>query len=57
VTAEHGVKPGAVHFGPPGVVLMTTSGKIRRNATKAAFVNGSLKAFPPSPAESQVSVR
>jgi acyl-CoA synthetase (AMP-forming)/AMP-acid ligase II len=56
VTAEHGVKPGAVHFGPPGVVLMTTSGKIRRNATKAAFVNGSLKAFPPSPAESQVSV-
>ncbi|WP_255116072.1 fatty acyl-AMP ligase [Streptomyces sudanensis] len=47
VTADHGVRPAAVHFGPPGTVLTTTSGKVRRAATRAAYLSGGLKAFAP----------
>ncbi|OKI61143.1 fatty acyl-AMP ligase [Streptomyces sp. MJM1172] len=45
VTADHGVRPAVLHFGPPGTVLMTTSGKVRRKATRAAYLDGSLKTF------------
>ncbi|WDV51801.1 fatty acyl-AMP ligase [Streptomyces coeruleorubidus] len=45
VTADHGVRPAELYFGPPGTVLMTTSGKVRRKATKAAFLEGTLKRF------------
>lgn len=44
IIAEHGVRP-RVHFGPPGTVLMTTSGKVRRSATRAAYLAGDLKSF------------
>lgn len=45
VTEEHGVRPGRVHIGPPGTVLMTTSGKVRRRDTRKAYLEGTLKAF------------
>jgi acyl-CoA synthetase (AMP-forming)/AMP-acid ligase II len=45
VTADHGVRPATLYFGPPGTVLMTTSGKIRRKATRAAYLDGTLKRF------------
>jgi acyl-CoA synthetase (AMP-forming)/AMP-acid ligase II len=47
VTADHGVRPAEVYFGPPGTVAMTTSGKVRRAATRTAYLSGSLKAFAP----------
>ncbi|QHC27512.1 fatty acyl-AMP ligase [Streptomyces sp. HF10] len=51
VTADHGVRPGRVHIGPPGTVLMTTSGKVRRRDTRKAYLDGTLKSFPtPAPA-------
>ncbi|MCQ8769516.1 fatty acyl-AMP ligase [Streptomyces telluris] len=43
VTADHGVRPAAVHFGPVGAIPMTTSGKVRRDATRKAYVRGTLK--------------
>ncbi|MEW2621359.1 fatty acyl-AMP ligase [Streptomyces sp. NPDC048106] len=46
VTEDHGVRPGRVHIGPPGTVLMTTSGKVRRRDTRKAYLEGTLKAFP-----------
>ncbi|MCP9963021.1 hypothetical protein LUX05_19690 [Streptomyces somaliensis] len=49
VTADHGVRPAAVHLGPPGTVLTTTSGKVRRAATRTAYLSGALKAFAPVP--------
>lgn len=55
VAAEHGVRPADVHFGPPGTIFMTTSGKVRRRATKAAYLDGTLKAFPPGPTEGRAA--
>ncbi|WP_199572285.1 fatty acyl-AMP ligase [Streptomyces murinus] len=53
VTEDHGVRPGRVHIGPPGCVLMTTSGKVRRRDTRKAYLDGTLKTFPtPTPATS-----
>jgi acyl-CoA synthetase (AMP-forming)/AMP-acid ligase II len=43
VTAEHGVGPAAVHLGPPGTIPTTTSGKVRRAATRQAFQDGELR--------------
>jgi len=45
VTSEHGVRPAETYFGPPGTVSTTTSGKVRRQATRAAFLEGTLKRF------------
>ncbi|WP_128431868.1 fatty acyl-AMP ligase [Streptomyces cyaneus] len=45
ITGDHGVRPAEMHFGPPGTVLTTTSGKVRRRATRAAFLEGTLKRF------------
>ncbi|MFG3024973.1 fatty acyl-AMP ligase [Streptomyces sp. NPDC048254] len=57
ITGEHGVRPAALHFGPPGTVLMTTSGKVRRAATRAAWLAGELKSFPRPAARPQAPVR
>ncbi|MFJ8098281.1 fatty acyl-AMP ligase [Streptomyces griseofuscus] len=46
VTEDHGVRPARVYVGPPGTVLMTTSGKVRRRDTRTAYLEGTLKAFP-----------
>ncbi|MYR89204.1 AMP-binding protein, partial [Streptomyces sp. SID685] len=46
VTEDHGVRPGRIHIGPPGCVLMTTSGKVRRRDTRKAYLDGTLKTFP-----------
>ncbi|RAY12319.1 AMP-dependent synthetase [Actinomadura craniellae] len=48
VTADHGVRPAAVHLGPVGTIFTTTSGKVRRDATRQAFVQGTLKRFAPA---------
>lgn len=55
VTADHGVRPTHLHFGPVGTILMTTSGKVRRRATKAAFLDGTLKAFSPTKDSSEAT--
>jgi len=43
VTAEHSVRPTAVHLGPPGTIPTTTSGKVRHAATRQAFERGELR--------------
>ncbi|MBE1534282.1 fatty acyl-AMP ligase [Actinomadura algeriensis] len=48
VTAGHGVRPSAVHLGPPGTVPTTTSGKVRRGAARLAFERGTLKRLTPA---------
>lgn len=45
VTAEHGVRPSDVHLAPVGAIPITTSGKVRRRETRAAYVGGTLKAL------------
>ncbi len=42
VTADHGVRPADVQLGPVGVIPVTTSGKIRRDATRSAYRQGLL---------------
>lgn len=42
VTRDHGVAPAVVHLGPMGAIPLTTSGKVRRQACKQAFQQGSL---------------
>ncbi len=42
VTRDHGVAPAVVHLGPTGAIPLTTSGKVRRQACKQAFQQGSL---------------
>ncbi|WP_230941928.1 fatty acyl-AMP ligase [Burkholderia stagnalis] len=49
VTCDHGVSPAVVHLCPIGAIPLTTSGKVRRQACKQAFLQGSLselKAIP-----------
>jgi acyl-CoA synthetase (AMP-forming)/AMP-acid ligase II len=48
VTADHAVRPARVHLGPPGTVPTTTSGKVRRNATREAYERGALKELAPA---------
>lgn len=43
VTAEHGVRPHDVHLAPVGAIPTTTSGKVRRAATRTAYLAGDLK--------------
>ncbi|MFD0381886.1 hypothetical protein ACFQ2B_04080 [Streptomyces stramineus] len=57
VTAEHGVRPADVHVGPVGAIPMTTSGKVRRNATRKAYVQGSLKKLALATDDEPLSVR
>lgn len=45
VTRDHGVAPAVVHLGPTGAIPLTTSGKVRRQACKQAFQQGSLSAL------------
>jgi acyl-CoA synthetase (AMP-forming)/AMP-acid ligase II len=45
VTAEHGVTPGDVRFAPVGGIQTTTSGKVRRQATRELYLNDTLKRF------------
>ncbi len=45
VTRDHGVSPAVVHLGPTGAIPLTTSGKVRRQACKQAFQQGSLSAL------------
>jgi acyl-CoA synthetase (AMP-forming)/AMP-acid ligase II len=45
VVREHGVTPAEVAFTRPGGVPTTTSGKIRRLATRDAYLEGALKAL------------
>ncbi|MFI1797534.1 fatty acyl-AMP ligase [Streptomyces sp. NPDC020379] len=57
VTAGHGVAPADVHFAPVGAIPMTTSGKVRRDATRKAYVQGTLKKLTPAADEPPLSVR
>jgi acyl-CoA synthetase (AMP-forming)/AMP-acid ligase II len=50
VTAGHAVRPACLHFGPPGTIPTTTSGKVRRAATRQAYEQGRLKALTVIPA-------
>jgi acyl-CoA synthetase (AMP-forming)/AMP-acid ligase II len=50
VTAEHAVRPAAVHLGPPGTIPTTTSGKVRRSAARQAYLRGELRRLPAAPA-------
>lgn len=45
VTATYGAAPHIVHFAPPTAIPLTTSGKLQRQATKLALLNGSLASF------------
>jgi fatty-acyl-CoA synthase len=49
VVAALGVPADAVVIGPPGAVLKTSSGKIRRGATREAYVSGTLGRLRGSP--------
>ncbi|WP_251018925.1 fatty acyl-AMP ligase [Streptomyces sp. ISL-11] len=57
VTAEHGVRPADVHFGPVGAIPMTTSGKVRRDATRKAYAQGTLKKLALATDDKPLSVR
>ncbi|MEV6671276.1 fatty acyl-AMP ligase [Streptomyces sp. NPDC051162] len=57
VTAGHGVAPADVHIGPVGAIPMTTSGKVRRDATRKAYVQGTLKKLTPAADDLPLSVR
>ena len=48
VAADHAVRLGALHLGPPGTVATTTSGKVRRAATRQAYLAGALKSLAPA---------
>ncbi len=47
VAAAHGVRPLDVRFGPPGAIPVTTSGKVRRSATRDAYLRDAIKQFRP----------
>jgi 1-acyl-sn-glycerol-3-phosphate acyltransferase len=51
-----GVPPDEVVIVPPGRVLKTSSGKIRRSATRDAYISGALQKPPPSAARQWVRV-
>lgn len=47
VAAAHGIRPLDVRFGPPGAIPVTTSGKVRRPATRDAYLRDAIKQFRP----------
>lgn len=47
---RHGEPPDEIVLAPPGTVLKTSSGKLRRSATRAAFESGTLGRRSPAPA-------
>ncbi|MFC5476070.1 fatty acyl-AMP ligase [Paraherbaspirillum soli] len=47
VTRDHGVCPSEIHLAPVSTIPLTTSGKVRRNACREAFVQGALAAVKP----------
>lgn len=47
VAAAHGIRPFDVRFGPPGAIPVTTSGKVRRSATRDAYLRDAIKRFRP----------
>jgi acyl-CoA synthetase (AMP-forming)/AMP-acid ligase II len=49
VAAAHGIRPLDVLFGLPGAVSVTTSGKVRRSATRDAYLRGAIKQFRSRP--------
>lgn len=55
VTAQHGVRPYDVHLAPVNSIPTTTSGKVRRNATRAAYQAGQLRSL--TAPDEPVSVR
>lgn len=58
VAAEHGVCPVDVHFAPPGGIPRTTSGKVRRRATREAYLGGTLRnlvAATPGPVTTELT--
>ncbi|RLU87534.1 AMP-dependent synthetase [Streptomyces griseocarneus] len=57
VTREQGVAPADVHFGPVGAIPMTTSGKVRRDATRSAYLQGTLKKLTPAADDLSLSAR
>lgn len=45
VVAEHGIRPADIHLAPVGAIQTTTSGKLRRRATRDLYLAGNLKSF------------
>jgi acyl-CoA synthetase (AMP-forming)/AMP-acid ligase II len=43
VAAGHAVRVSHLYLGPPGTISTTTSGKVRRAATRQAYEEGTLK--------------
>jgi 1-acyl-sn-glycerol-3-phosphate acyltransferase len=56
VVAALGLPPDTVEIAPPGAVLKTSSGKIRRSATRDAYVRGTLRRQRPSVRRQWVSL-
>lgn len=48
VAAEHAVRLSDLYLGPPGTIATTTSGKVRRAATRQAYEEGTLKVLRPT---------
>ncbi|MEV0251472.1 fatty acyl-AMP ligase [Nocardia sp. NPDC050712] len=48
IIAEFGVAPAVIHIGPRRTVPTTTSGKVRRAATRGLLLTGRLPAFDPT---------
>ena len=44
LAAEHGLRPHAICLLTPASLPKTSSGKVRRRACQAAYLNGTLKA-------------
>jgi acyl-CoA synthetase (AMP-forming)/AMP-acid ligase II len=42
VRADHGIVPSVIHLAPVGSIPLTTSGKVRRNACRSAYLEGTL---------------
>lgn len=57
VTTDHGIRPADVKVGPVGTIPVTTSGKLRRDATRAAYRAGVLSAptVDPTPSRAPIS--
>lgn len=45
LTSSFGVAPSTIHFAPVGSIPLTTSGKPQRQATKKAFIDGTLPRY------------
>lgn len=49
VTAEHGIRPFDTRLSPVGAIPITTSGKVRRSAARAAYLRGTLRNLADEP--------